>query len=84
MPSVVRLLPVVYACQGCPAYGQVARDTAAALERRGMAQMVWIGGNPGSIPASRYPIVALDGCKEGCAVRWLEQRGVTPDRTCVV
>lgn len=81
---MARLLPVLYACQGCPAHGQAARDTAAALERRGRAQMVWIGGNPGAIPRSRFPIVALDGCKEGCAVRWLEERGVTPDCSYVV
>jgi uncharacterized metal-binding protein len=84
MPTVVRLLPVVYACQGCAAHGQAARDAAATLERRGMAQMVWIGGNPGAIPKTRYPIVALDGCEERCAARWLEERGVIPDTRYVV
>ena len=78
------LLPVLYACQGCPEHGQAARDAAGALDRRGEAQMVWIGAHPGPIPRSRFPIVAVDGCREGCAVRWLERRGVTPDWSYVV
>ena len=75
---------MLYVCQGCPARGQLARDAAAALERRGMAQMVWLGAEPGAIPRSRYPILALDGCEERCAVRWLERRGVTPERSYVI
>lgn len=84
MSSVVRLFPVVYACQGCPDHGQRARDAAAALERRGRAQTVWLGGNPGPIPRSRFPIVAIDGCEERCALRWLAERGVVADRSCIV
>lgn len=75
----VRALPVVYACQGCEAHGQTARDVAALIERAGLAETAWLG-TPRLEPKARFPLVALDGCADACALRWLAQRGMTPDR----
>lgn len=84
MRATVRLFPVLYACQGCARFGQAARDAGAILERRGVVELVWLGGlGNAAMPKSRYPILALDGCDEACARRWLEQRGVTPERSYV-
>ncbi|HYI86425.1 MAG TPA: putative zinc-binding protein, partial [Burkholderiales bacterium] len=43
------------------------------------AETAWLG-TPGLQPKARFPIIALDGCAEGCTRRWLAQRGITPDR----
>ena len=75
-------LPVVYACQGCAEHGQSARDLGAGLEKRGVAEMVWLGGP--ATPKHRYPTIALDGCAKGCARAWLEQRGIIVDQSCVL
>ena len=75
----VRPLPVLYACQGCEAHGQAARQVAALLERAGLAETAWLG-TPRLEPKARFPLMALDGCADGCARRWLAQRGITPDR----
>jgi uncharacterized metal-binding protein len=75
----VKPLPVLYACQGCPRFGQRAREVAALVERAGLAETAWLG-TPGLEPKARFPILALDGCAEGCAVRWLAQRGAFADR----
>jgi uncharacterized metal-binding protein len=83
MTFVVRALPVLYACQGCPEYGQVAREVAALLERAGRVEAAWLG-TPGLEPKRRFPIFALDGCERGCARRWLEDHGVAPERACVL
>ena len=32
----------------------------------------------------RYPVVSVDGCEKGCALRWLAERGVTVDRACLL
>ena len=83
MPKVtLKPLPVVYACQGCAEYGQSARDLGAELEKRGVAEMVWLGGP--ATPKHRYPTIALDGCAKGCARAWLEQRGLIVDQSCVL
>jgi uncharacterized metal-binding protein len=71
----VRALPVVYACQGCEAHGQAARDVAALIEQAGIAETAWLG-TPRLHPKARFPLVALDGC----ARRWLAERGMAPDR----
>jgi uncharacterized metal-binding protein len=71
----VKPLPVLYACQGCPRFGQAAFDVAAVVERAGLAETAWLG-TPGLEPKARFPILALDGC----ALRWLAQRGVLADR----
>jgi uncharacterized metal-binding protein len=75
----VRALPVIYACQGCAAYGQAAREVAALIEQAGIAETAWLG-TPRLEPKARFPLVALDGCADGCARRWLAERGMTPDR----
>jgi uncharacterized metal-binding protein len=76
--TLVRALPVMYACQGCEAYGQAAREMAEQLDRAGRVEAAWIG-TPGLRPKARYPIIALDACAEGCALRWLERHGVRAD-----
>jgi uncharacterized metal-binding protein len=77
---VVKPLPVLYACQGCPEFGQVARDVAAILDRSGVAEMIWLGASGNSKPTQRFPIFTLDGCTKGCAQRWLAGHGVTAQR----
>ena len=75
---VVRALPVLYACQGCTQFGQVAREFAQQLDRAGRVEAAWLG-TPGLRPKARFPIVALDACAEGCALTWLARRGVRAD-----
>lgn len=86
MRVVLKPLPVLYACQGCPRYGQRARDAGAELERRGLAELRWLGARAvADGPASeRYPLIALDGCAEGCARRWLCERGAAPQEHVIV
>lgn len=79
MRTIVSPLPVLYVCQGCPEFGQRARDAGAALERDGYAEMVWLGAARDRQPTQRYPILALDGCDKGCAARWLRERGIVPE-----
>lgn len=74
----VRPLPVLYACQGCEAHGHTAREVAALVERAGLAETAWLG-TPGLEPKARFPIIALDGCGEHCALRWLALHGVRAD-----
>ena len=75
----LRPLPVLYACPGCAAHGQTARDVAALIEQAGLGETAWLG-TPRLEPKTRFPLMALDGCADGCARRWLAQRGITPDR----
>jgi len=75
----VRALPVLYACKGCEAHGQAAREVAALVERAGLAETAWLG-TPGLAPKRRFPILALDGCADGCALRWLGSHDITPER----
>ena len=75
----VRALPVLYSCQGCPAHGQRAQQAAESLERLGVVEAAWTG-TPGLTPKARFPIWAIDGCADGCALRWLATQGVKADR----
>lgn len=84
MRFVVRPLPVLYACEGCPQFGQRARDAALALAAEGVVEAVWLGAAKQAQPTSRFPVFALDGCAEGCARRWLERHGVAPQVACVL
>jgi uncharacterized metal-binding protein len=84
MRAIVRPLPVVYACQGCPQFGQRARDTAAWLESEGVVEAVWLGAAAEPKPTSRFPVFALDGCRQGCARRWLERHGIGAEVSCVL
>jgi uncharacterized metal-binding protein len=81
MRAIVRPLPVLYACQGCAAFGQAAREAGAILDRNGVAELVWLGAAPDLSRRSRFPIIALDGCGQACALRWLEGHGITPERS---
>jgi uncharacterized metal-binding protein len=84
MRVVVRPLPVIYACQGCPEFGQLARDAGLMLDAAGVGQTVWLGAGRPAPLNERYPIFALEGCEKRCAQGWLERHGVVPDRTYVV
>jgi len=77
--AIVRPLPVLYACQGCAQFGQLARDVGAFFEQAGALEMVWLGARRKPERPQRYPILALDGCEKGCAARWLGERGVVPE-----
>jgi uncharacterized metal-binding protein len=79
---------VLVACQGCPELGQAARDVALLLDRRGYAELAWLGARPRLAMArakakTRFPIVCLDACERGCARRWLADEGIAP-QSCFV
>jgi uncharacterized metal-binding protein len=80
---IVRPLPVLYACQGCPEYGQRARDFAATQDRARLGEMVWLGAAGEITPSQRYPVYAVDGCRKGCALRWLAEHGIIAERSYV-
>ena len=80
MKRILRPLPVLYACRGCPEFGGAAREIGAELERRGRAQLVWLGDAAPATLGQRFPIFALDGCAKGCALRWLAEQGITPEQ----
>lgn len=80
MKIVLRPLPVAYACRGCAAYGDGAREVAALLEQKGLAEACADIAKA----RARFPVIAIDGCHEGCVRRWLEGHGVTPERSFVV
>lgn len=84
MHVVLRPLPVAYACQGCPEFGQRARDFAAALDRDRVAEMVWLGAAKELTPTQRYPVFAVDGCGKGCALKWLAEHGVAAEDSYIV
>ena len=84
MRAIVRPLPVLYACQGCAEFGQTAREAGAILDRNGIAELVWLGAAPDLSRRSRFPILALDGCGQACALRWLEGHGIPVDRSFVL
>ena len=83
---VLRPLPVLFACQGCPQFGDMAHEVAAVLDTQGYAEATWLG-TPGRDEAqlaskarSRFPIYAIDGCARRCACQWLGARGVKVQR----
>lgn len=81
MRVFLKPLPLLYPCDGCARIDQIARDVAALLDRRGVAEMAWVcAANPDSEPKAWTPILALDGCAEGCARGWLAEHGVVPER----
>lgn len=79
MRILLRPLPVIYACAGCPEFGYAAPRVAQALDRRGKAEMAWLGQR-GPKPIARFPIFSLDACERGCAKKWLEERGLQVQR----
>lgn len=82
--AIVTPLPVLYACQGCAEFGQLARDVGAFFDQAGAVEMVWLGAKGELKPTQRYPIVALDGCGKACALRWLARQGVSADASYVL
>ncbi|HEU4350793.1 MAG TPA: putative zinc-binding protein [Burkholderiales bacterium] len=84
MRIVLRPFPVLYACQGCPEYGQGARDLAQRLDRAGVGELIWLGSAADIQPTERYPVLAIDGCKKGCALKWLADHGVAAEGGYVV
>lgn len=82
--SRVRAVPVVYACSGCTSAGELADDVARRLDRDGLAEMGSIAGIGAGDPQqlskakARFPIIAIDGCANGCARRCLERHGIEP------
>ena len=84
---VLRPFPVLVACQGCPEFGQAARDVALLLDRRGFAESAWLGDTQLGITRAkakaRFPIFCVDSCERACARAWLAREGVTP-QSCFV
>ena len=80
MKSLLRPLPVVFACRGCAEFGTRAGEAAAALDRRGLAEACALDDACLAKARSRYPVYALDGCARGCALRWLAEHGVAAHR----
>ena len=83
MRVVLRPFPVAYACQGCPEFGQRAPRLRRALDRDGVAEMVWLGVAKDT-PTQRYPVFAMDGCSKGCAPQWLARQGIAAERSYIV
>jgi uncharacterized metal-binding protein len=76
MKVVVRSLGVVYPCHGCTAHGDRAREVALLLERRGLAE----AATHIDKARARYPVIAIDGCADGCVRRWLADNGIVAQR----
>ena len=76
MKVVVRSLGVVYACRGCAAHGEGAREVALLLERRGLAE----AASDVAKARARYPVIAIDACEEECARRWLDEHEISAHR----
>jgi uncharacterized metal-binding protein len=80
MKAVLRPLPVVFACRGCPEFGNRAAERAAELDRSGLAEACALDEVCLAKARSRYPVHALDGCSRGCALRWLAEHGIGAHR----
>ena len=84
MRVILKPFAVLVACPGCPPHGHAAREAAAELERRGEGENCWLGAGAERIAEkvrSRWPVYAVDACAEGCARTWLEDLGVSPQRS---
>jgi uncharacterized metal-binding protein len=81
----VSALPVMFACAGCPEFGDAAAQLALRLDRRGVAEAALLGAAAdaeqlATKARSRFPVHAVDGCVKGCARRWLLERGARVER----
>ena len=83
---VLRSMPVLFACQGCAQFGNMAYEAAVVLDRRGYVEATWLGA-PGrdeqqlaSKARSPFPILAIDGCAKRCACGWLAAHGAKVQR----
>ena len=87
MRMVLKPLPVLVACAGCPRYGNFAAEAAGELDHRGQGERAWLGGDQWAAAAkarARWPVFALDGCASACARAWCERQGVTPQRSYIL
>jgi uncharacterized metal-binding protein len=75
---LARPRPVLFACRGCER-GRLAADVAVALDRRGLAEASLAGFDEEKARA-RFPIYAIEGCRQACACRWLCSLGVSVQR----
>lgn len=75
-------LPLVSPCVGNSAEARLAGKVAAGLERLGVAELVPAAAVAVMVPTraraqrSRRPIVAIDGCREGCTATLLRSQGL--------
>ena len=69
---------------GLPGVRAAGRDFTAALDRDGVAEMVWLGVAKELTPTQRYPVFAVDGCSKGCALQWLARQGIAAERSYIV
>ena len=82
----VSMLPVAYACSGCTSAGELADHIARRLDAAGIAEMGSIAGIGAAEPQqlskarSRFPVIAIDGCPNGCARACLVRHGIEPAR----
>lgn len=80
-------LPMVYACSGCSAAGQMANAMAVLLDHEGLATMGCLSGVGARLPAllrvaqAGFPILAINGCEMRCTEHCLRSAGITPDRS---
>ena len=82
---VLRPRPVLFACQGCAEYGDMAHEVAALLDASGFAEASWLGAGRrddllASKARSRFPVYAIEGCARRCAAHWLAGHGVKAQR----
>lgn len=86
----VRAIPVLFACDGCAEYGDLAREVAALLDERRLVEFSWCGAQARdeelllAKARSRYPIYSIDGCAKRCVQRWLARHGVRVQRHIVL
>jgi len=72
---------LVFCCSGAADVGEIAHRAARLLDDRGVASRFCLGGIGGRVEAmlrktrQARRILAIDGCKVGCARRTLEQAG---------
>lgn len=76
MKVILKPMPVVFACSGCP-QAAPAQQAAAALDRGGEAEASVMGRDLAKARA-RFPIHVVEGCDKRCATQWLASFGVIP------
>ena len=78
--------PLIYACSGCSDVAQLANNAAVKLDHAGEYEMSCISGVGGKVPAlvktaqCGRPVTVIDGCPLHCALRCLENVGVSPQQ----
>jgi uncharacterized metal-binding protein len=69
--------PVLFACQGCPEFGDLAHDVASVLAARGFAQPARLDD---AADRPQAPVYTIEGCAKRCAGRSLGAHGVRAQR----